>query len=97
PTDNPGNVPYFAMRQKGGAPVTEVGNQPLTAIGSGRLNYALALPGAPSSCVVSAGGTVPVGTQNYSLTAVDFDGNETILGPPASVTTTGGNQTVSCN
>lgn len=97
PTDNPGNVPYVAMRQKGGSPVMEVSNQPLNASGRGRLNYALALPGAPASCSVSAGGTVPVGTQNYALTSVDFDGNETILGAAASVTTTSGNQIVSCN
>jgi hypothetical protein len=97
PTDNPGNVPYVAMRQKGGSPVMEVSNQPLTALGSGRLNYALAPPGAPSSCTVSAGGTVPVGRQSYALTAVDFDGNETSVGAPASVTTTTGNQTVNCN
>jgi hypothetical protein len=97
PTDNPGNVPWFSMRQKGGSPVVELNNQPLTAMGTGRVNYALALPGAPSSCVVTTGGTVPVGTMVYSLTAVDFDGNETTLGPSASVTTTRGNQTVSCN
>jgi hypothetical protein len=97
PTDNPGNVPYFAMRQKSGSPLAEVSNQPLVASGSGRLNYALALPGAPSSCVVSAGGTVPVGTQSYALTAVDFDGNETTMGVSAFVTTSSGNQTVTCN
>ena len=96
PTDNAGNTPWFAMRQKGGSPLVEVANQPVTAIGSGRLNYAMSIPGAPSSCVVTAGGSVAVGTQTYTVTAVDFDGNETLVSPGASATTTTGNQTVSC-
>ena len=97
PTDNPGNVPYVAMRQKGGSPSMEVGNQPFTASGTGKVNYALAFPGAPSSCSVSAGGTVPVGTQSYALTSVDFDGNETTLGNSVSVVTSAGHQTVNCS
>lgn len=97
PSDNAGNVPSFAMRQKVGSPLVEVNNQPLSVTGSGRINYAMSLPGSPSSCSVSAGGTVPVGTLNYALTSVDFDGNETTTGIPASVTTTSGNQTVTCS
>jgi hypothetical protein len=56
--------------------------------------YQMALPAAPASAVVSAGGTVPVGTYLYTLTAVDADGNETTVGPGISATTTTGNQTV---
>jgi len=96
PTDNAGNVPWFAMRQKGGAPVVEVNNQPLAVLGSGRVNYMMANPAALSSCNVTAGGSVAVGTQSYGVTAVDYDNNETILGPTVPVTTTSGNQTVTC-
>src|SRR5215467_6769399 len=97
PSDNPGDVPYVAMRQRSGAAVMEVSNQALVALGYGRLNYALALPGAPTSCSVRDGGKVPLGTQNYALTAVDFDGNETSLGSVASVSTSSGKQTVTCS
>src|SRR5258708_10105612 len=57
----------------------------------------MGVPGAPSGCVVSAGGAVPIGTVNYSVSAVDADGNETTVGPAATVVTTTGNQTVTCN
>jgi len=97
PTDNPGNVPYVALRQRSGAAVMEVSDQPLAAFGRGRLNYALALPGAPTSCSLRDGGKVPLGTQSYALTAVDLDGNETNLGNVASVTTSSGKQTVTCS
>jgi hypothetical protein len=97
PTDNLGNVPYVALRQRSGAAVMEVSNQTLAAFGRGRLNYALALPGAPTSCSVRDGGKVPVGTQSYALTAVDLDGNETNLGNVASLTISSGKQTVTCS
>jgi hypothetical protein len=56
--------------------------------------YQMAVPGAPQSAVVSSGGAVPVGTHSYQVTAVDPDGNETLVGPAISATTTSGNQTV---
>lgn len=53
---------------------------------------------APTSITVSvsAGGSVPVGSFVYSVSATGYDGGETIMQPvPSAVaTTTGGNQTV---
>ena len=92
PSPNYGNTPWFSVGQYD----VQVNNEPLSARGTGRINYAMATPGALSSCVVSAGGAVPVGTFSYTLTAIDYDGNETLPGPPVSVTTTSGNQTVTC-
>jgi hypothetical protein len=91
-SSNNGNTPWFSIGQF----ASEVNNQPFSARGTGRVNYAMSTPGPLSSCVVSAGGAVPVGTLSYTLTAVDFDGNETILSTPVNVTTTTGNQTVTC-
>ncbi|HEY6206822.1 MAG TPA: hypothetical protein VIW21_11710 [Chthoniobacterales bacterium] len=91
-SSNNGNTPWFSVGQF----ATEINNQPLNARGTGRVTYAMATPGPLSSCVVSAGGAVPVGPQNYSLSAVDYDGNETLVSTPVSVTTTSGNQTVTC-
>src|SRR5579863_2558550 len=92
PSPNYGNTPWFSVGQYD----VQVNNEPLSARGTGRINYAMATPGALSSCVVSAGGAVPVGTFSYTPTAIDYDGNETLPGPPVSVTTTSGNQTVTC-
>ena len=92
PSPNTGNTPWFSVGQFS----TEVNNQPLSARGTGRLNYAMTTPGVLTSCAVSAGGAVPVGTFPYALTAVDFDSNETLLGSAVNVTTTSGNQTVTC-
>jgi hypothetical protein len=92
PSPNNGNTPWFSVGQND----VEVNNEPLSARGTGRVNYAMATPGALSSCAISAGGTVPVGTFSYTLTAIDYDGNETLAGPPVSVTTTSGNQVVTC-
>jgi hypothetical protein len=89
---NPGNTQWFNIA----AASTEISNQPFNVRGTGRLNYALVTPGPLTSCAVSAGGTVPVGVLSYAVTAVDVDGNETITGPPITVTTTTGNQTVTC-
>ncbi len=60
----------------------------------GSFGYQMATPAAPQSAVVSAGGSVPVATWTYKVSAVDFDGKETILGPGTNATTSGGNQTV---
>jgi hypothetical protein len=93
PSQNNGNTPWFSI----GVNSTEVNNQPLNARGTGRVTYSMATPGALTSCVVGAGGAVPIGTQSYSVTAVDHDNNETVIGRAVSVTTTSGNQTVTCN
>jgi len=60
---------------------------------NGQLSYQMPLPGPPST-VVSSGGSVPVGTISYAITAVDANGNQTIVGPARSAVTTSGNQTV---
>ena len=92
-SSNYGNVPWFASQSQ----AVDLGNQPLNVRGSkGRVSYAMSAPGALSGCVVSSGGGLPIGTVNYSLTAVDYDGYETGYGPVTTVTTTTGNQTVTC-
>lgn len=93
PSPNRGSVPAVAFNQYN----SETNNLPFNARGTGRFIYQMAVPGAPSGCVVSAGGAVPIGTVNYSLSAVDADGNETTPSTVATVVTTGGNQTVTCN
>ena len=94
PSPNYGTTPWFSPAAQN----VDLNNAPLNVRGAnGRVDFALPVPGALTSCVVSAGGSVPVGTYNYGLTAVDFDGNETVEGPTVSVTTTSGNQTVTCN
>ncbi|HLZ50814.1 MAG TPA: hypothetical protein VKP61_08695 [Candidatus Acidoferrum sp.] len=69
-------------------------NVPVAVLGSGQFYYPMAVPAAPASAVVSAGGSVPVGVHTYSITAVDVNGRETTIGPTVSATTTSGNQTV---
>src|SRR5262249_6133529 len=71
------------------------------AINNGSVGYLMGAPAAPASCVVSAGGSVPVGSVQYLIAAVDrsnFTYNPyvgvTLLGPSCSVTTASGNQTV---
>jgi hypothetical protein len=44
--------------------------------------------------VIAAGGSVPVGAHTYSVTSIGQDGGESAPSAVASVTTTGGNQTV---
>jgi len=72
------------------------------ATNGGSMGYLMGTPAAPASCVVSAGGSVPiaVGIQ-YFIVATDrlnFSvnpfGGLTLLGPSCSVTTTSGQQTV---
>jgi hypothetical protein len=86
------NNPHVAFHDN----FMEISNQPLTLAGTGRAITPIVGFGAPSGCVVSAGGTVPVGTVTYVLTALDADGKESVNGPAVSVTTTRGNQTVTC-
>jgi hypothetical protein len=59
----------------------------------GSVGYLMAFPAA-AGAVVSAGGSVPVGSVAYKITAVDANGNESNLSPAVTVTTTSGNQTV---
>ena len=63
--------------------------------GSGSAGYIIP-PQTLANCVVSAGGGVPVGTENYSMTVFDALGREGPLGPVTPVTVTTGNQTVTC-
>ncbi len=56
--------------------------------------YQMSTPAAPASAVVSSGGSVPVGAHTYYLSALDADGNETLIGPGIAATTTTGSQTV---
>jgi hypothetical protein len=65
----------------------------VNVLGVGKMGYAMALPSAPAA-VVSAGGSIAVGTYIYALAAIDINGNLTTLGTGTSVTTTTGNQTV---
>jgi hypothetical protein len=69
-------------------------NVPVGVSGTGQFFYPMAVPAAPASAVVSSGGSVPVGTNAYALSAIDVNGNQTTLSPSISATTTSGNQTV---
>jgi len=60
----------------------------------GEVFSAMPAPAGAPSLVLSSGGSVPVGTHFYAVTAVDANGNQTATGPGASITTTTGNQTV---
>jgi hypothetical protein len=78
----------------GGTTAESFANVPVAVLGTGQFYYPMAVPAAPASAAVSSGGSVPVGTHSYSITAVDVNGKETTLGAPISATTTSGNQTV---
>lgn len=78
-----------------GAGATFYQNAAAEATGTGRFIISMSLPLAPVSAVVSAGGSVPIDTYQYFITAKDIDGFESPVGPSISgITTTGGNQTV---
>jgi hypothetical protein len=66
---------------------------PVQASGTGQFYYGMATPAAPT-LALSSGGSVPLGAHNYQIAALDANGNQTVLGPAASVTATSGNQTV---
>ena len=84
-----GNANWFNIGQG----YAELNGQVFSAFNSGRMIYQLGSPAAPS-VAVSSGGSVPLGTVPYTITAVDADGKETLVGPPANATVTSGNQTV---
>ena len=74
----------------------------ISTLDGGSIGYLMSTPAAPASCVVSSGGSVPVAAaMQYYIVATDrspisftpFAGMTT-LGPPCTVTTTSGNQTV---
>jgi hypothetical protein len=101
PTRNSGNTPWFAIKQNGlngpagASATTEINNLTFNALGSSRLSYAMLPPPAPSSCVVASGGRILAGNHSYSLTAVDYDGSETLPGRTIDVNFTGG-EVVTC-
>src|SRR4029077_14970218 len=70
-------------------------NQQVTVNGTkGEVGYAMSSPTAAPGVALSAGGNVPLGAQTYTVTAVDVNGAETSFSAIASITVTGGNQTV---
>jgi hypothetical protein len=87
------NNPHFAFNDS----FTEISGQPLNLVNGSRALIPIVGVGAPSGCVVSAGGAVPIGPVSYVLTAIDALGIESLGGPSVSATTTTGNQTVTCN
>jgi len=62
--------------------------------GNGKAFYVMAPPAAPTSAVVSAGGSDPLGNNCYAIYAFDKDGGWTNDGPRTCATVTSGNQTV---
>lgn len=61
---------------------------------NGSIGYQMTVPAA-GSAVVSAGGSVPIGSIQYKISALDANGFETLVGPATTVaTTTSGNQTI---
>ena len=69
-------------------------NTPVQVSGTASFYYPMATPAAPISAPVSSGGSVPTGNHTYSISAVDSNGKETVLGPTISAVTTSGQQTV---
>jgi len=69
-------------------------NSTVQASGSGEFIYPMAVPSAPTSATVSAGGSISVGSHTMAMSAVDVNGHETTIGPSIPFTTTSGNQTV---
>jgi hypothetical protein len=63
-------------------------------MGPGNSFFTLAATPAPPTCPVSAGGSVPVGTQFYFLAPIYANGSEGTLSTSCAATTTTGNQTV---
>jgi hypothetical protein len=78
----------------GGSTAESFSNIPVAVLGTGQFYFPMSAPSAPASAVVSSGGSVPVGLHTYSITALDVNGKESILGASISATTTTGNQTV---
>jgi hypothetical protein len=77
-----------------GASATNYQNTNLEFTGTGKAYFAMTTPVAPASVTVSAGGSLTVGSNCYSIFAYDKDGGWTVNGPSSCATTTSGNQTV---
>lgn len=73
--------------------VTTLSPEGLGGLLVGRAITPLTVLGAPS-LALSAGGSIAVGSFCYQIVAIDIDGIESLPGPCANITTTGGNQTV---
>jgi len=89
PFSNQGNTSYLNLTGQG-----VFGNTPISAFGSGgRLIYSMPAP-APPGVVVSAGGSVPIGTLGYQIVWMDVDGNFSSASVSVNAVTTTGNQSV---
>jgi hypothetical protein len=93
-TGLPSTAQVISIGLNGGSTSEFFSNVPVAVLGTGQFYFPMAVPVAPASAVVSAGGSVPVGAHTYSITAIDVNGKETTLGSSISATTTTGNQTV---
>lgn len=83
------NVPYTSADTAS----AQYSNSFASALNGGRFFYQMATPAAPG-VAVGAGGSVPLGTQQYQITAVDTDGKESVISSIATASTSSGNQTV---
>lgn len=85
----------YVMRNLGVGQASDTLNNGTAAVNGarGQFLYQMGIPAAPG-LAVSSGGAVPIGTHSYVIAAVDANGNLTTAGNPTSVTTSGGNQTV---
>lgn len=73
----------------------EVNGVAIGAFGAnGKFLYRMATPSPAQSAAVSAGGSVPVGSRIYTVTAVDPDGSQTVQSAAVTAVTTSGSQTV---
>ena len=93
-TGLPSTTPVIVTGLNGSTIAETYANVPVAVTGTGQVYYPMAVPAAPTSATVGTGGSVPVGTHAYAITAIDVNGRETTLGPAISATTTSGNQTV---
>jgi hypothetical protein len=93
-TGLPSSTPVMVTGLSGSTISETYANVPVALTGTSQVYYPMSVPAAPASAVVSTGGSVPVGTHTYAITAIDVNGKETTLGTSISATTTSGNQTV---
>lgn len=93
-----GGAPTFVSRslQSGVSDTYSNANLALVAGTTSHIFYQMALPAAPQSAIVSSGGSVANGSYRIAATAMDADGNETLIGPiiNSDLSTSSGRQTV---
>ena len=89
PTNNPGNTNFTAGSGNG-----LFSSVVIASFGNGKLQYSMPGPTAGPGAIVSAGGSLPIGTLEYQINFVDIDGNFTGLSPVTTATTSGGSRTV---